>query len=144
MRRILSTVVLLSLLMSGLALAKDKVYGDGVSEGAFTPISAIVAEPEAYAGKTVRIEGTAVGVCAHRGCWVTLASDVEGETLRVKVEDGVIVFPKNVVGEQVKVEGVLMVNKIEKPCDSNKPGEPQIQCQTLLEVRGTGAVVAWK
>ncbi len=144
MRRILTVVVLSSLLLSGLALAKEKVYGEGVSEGEFTKISTILADPKAHAGKTVRIEGTAVGVCTHRGCWVTLASDKEGETMRVKVKDGVIVFPKNIVGETVQVEGVFAMNKKEEACDRNHEDGPQVKCTTLLEIRATGARVDWK
>nr|MBC8425560.1 DUF4920 domain-containing protein [bacterium] len=102
MRRIMMTIALLSLLLAGTALAKEKVYGKGVSEGDFTKISTILADPGTYSGKVVRVEGTAVGVCSHRGCWVTLASDKEEETMRVKVKDGVIVFPKEIIGEHVQ------------------------------------------
>jgi hypothetical protein len=144
MRRIMMTIALLSLLLAGTALAKEKVYGKGISEGDFTKISAVLADPDTYAGKVVRIEGTAVGVCAHRGCWVTLASDKEEETMRVKVKDGVIVFPKEVIGEHVQVEGVFTINKVEEKCDSTKKGEPEVKCTTILQVSGTGAVVNWK
>ncbi len=144
MRRILTTIALLSLLLAGTAAAKDKTYGKGVGEGDITKISTILAAPKDFAGKTVRVEGTAVGVCSHRGCWLTLSSDKEGETMRIKVEDGVIVFPKNIIGEHVVAEGKFMINKHEKACDSNKPGGPQIKCTTTYEIRGTGAVVDWK
>jgi len=143
MRRILMTIAMVSLLLAGTALAKEKVYGKGVGEGELTQISTILAAPEEFSGKIVRVEGTAVGVCAHRGCWLTLASDKEGETMRVKVEDGVIVFPKNIVGEHVVVEGKFMINKREAKCDATKKGEPEVKCTTLLEIQGTGAVVDW-
>ena len=144
MQRILTVAVLSILLISGVALAKETVYGKGVSEGDFTPISTILADPESYAGKVVRVEGTAVGVCANRGCFVSLASDKEGETMRIRVKEGVIVFPKEIVGEHVKVEGVFNINKKTIPCDATRKDEPEVLCQTLLEVFGSGAVVDWK
>jgi hypothetical protein len=144
MYRYLTIIVLFSLLLAGTVVAKEKVYGEGVGEGDFTKISAILAEPDDFAGETVRVEGTAVGVCKHRGCWLTLASDKEGETLRVKVEDGVIVFPKEIVGEHVRVEGKFAINKVEKKCDATKHGEPEVKCTTHYEIQATGALVDWQ
>ena len=143
MRRFLTTITLMSLLLAGTALAKEKVYGKGVGEGEFTKISTILAAPDEFAGKTVRVQGTAVGVCVHRGCWVTLASDQEEQTMRVKVEDGVIVFPKKIIGEHVQVEGAFTVNKVEEKCDATKQGEPEVKCTTYYQITGTGAVVDW-
>lgn len=146
MRRNIIAVLLL-LLAAVPSLAKEKVYGKGVSEGEFTPISTILANPDQYVGKTLRVEGTAVSVCAHRGCWLEMASDVEGQTLRLKVEDGVIVFPKEIVGEKVRAEGVFAANRIEstqKKCDATREGEPEVKCTTVYELTGTGALVDWK
>ena len=42
-----------------------------------------------------------------RGCWVELGSDKEFEKIRVKVEDGVIVFPMSARGHRAVVEGVV-------------------------------------
>jgi len=138
------TIALTSLLLAGTALAKEKVYGKGIGEGEFTKVSSILAAPEEFSGKTVRVEGTAVGVCSHRGCWVMLASDKEGETLQIKVKDGVIVFPKKIVGEHVQAEGVFTINKKEVKCDATKKGEPAVTCTTYYQVKGTGALVDWK
>jgi hypothetical protein len=146
MRRIVIALLLLAVAAVP-AAAKEKIYGRGVAAGEVTPISTILAHPDQYAGKTLIIEGTAVAVCAHRGCWVTLASDVEGETLRVKVEDGVIVFPKEIVGEKVRAQGVFTANKVEdtaKKCDATREGEPAVQCVTVYQLSATGAVCNWK
>ena len=146
--RKLTIIVLAVLLATSLsAFAKAKMYGKGVSEGDVTKISAILASPDDFVGKNVRVEGTAVGVCAHRGCWLELASDVEGETIRIKVEDGVIVFPKEIIGETVRVEGVFTANNpqaTEKTCDRTKPGEAPVACLTTYQVSGIGAVSVGK
>lgn len=139
-----TVAILAVLLVAGVAVAKDKKYGKGVSEGDVISISAIMDSPDDYVGKTVRVEGTAVSVCSHRGCWMELASDVEGETIRIKVEDGVIVFPKEIVGETVRAEGVFTANHkhaTEKMCDRTKEGEKPVACLTTYQVSGIGAVV---
>lgn len=78
-------------------------YGAGVEIDKATPIARILADPDSYLGKTVRIEGTVLDVCPKKGCWIELAED--GESLRVKVEDDVIVFPADAKGRPVAAQG---------------------------------------
>ena len=165
----IATVVLVSvlvLLFAGAAMAGDnekkegkdtgKVYGEGVSAADTMLVSVLLADPEAYIGKTVRVKGTAVGVCAHRGCWINIASDTEGETVRVKVQDGVIVFPEEIVGDLVVAEGVWTANELtmeqtKKVCAAQAREEGKefdegevTSCMTMYQISGTGAVVASK
>lgn len=73
-----------------------------------TAISAILAAPEQFEGKRVLVSGAAVGVCETRGCWVDLKSDDDAsKKIRVKVQDGEIVFPLTCKGNEVTVEGVV-------------------------------------
>jgi hypothetical protein len=66
-------------------------------------------DPDPFLGKVVRVEGLVTGVCEKRGCWMTLASsDVEFEEIRIKVDDGVIVFPMEAKGKHAVAEGTLM------------------------------------
>ena len=48
-----------------------------------------------------------MNVCEKRGCWIELAGDKENTKIRVKVEDGVIVFPMEAKGKTALVEGEL-------------------------------------
>jgi hypothetical protein len=81
-------------------------YGT-VSEGpALTPAQAL-AELDARDGKAVRVAGTVAAVCPMRGCWMDVVG-AGGETIRIKVRDGQIVFPGNAVGKKVVVEGTLV------------------------------------
>ena len=86
-------------------------YGEALTLTEITSISAILSDPEAYLDEHVRVEGTVVGVCEMRGCWIALAGENDGEQIRVKVEDGVMVFPMTAMGLHARVEGV--VEKIE-------------------------------
>jgi len=89
---------------------KDK-YGKEITLKEKTNISDILSNPEDYLDKTVLVEGEVLDVCSMMGCWIELASNVEGEKIKVKVKDGEIVFPVEATGKNVLVEG--KVYKIE-------------------------------
>jgi hypothetical protein len=154
MRALSVTLILgISLFVAGTALAGEKVFGAGVSAPDTLLISDLLSQPDSYVGKTVRVQGTVVGLCKHRGCWINLASDNEGEVVRIKVQDGVIVFPPEILGEMVIAEGEWTANKLDlettkKYCaaKANQAGEEHdpaqvTSCMTLYQVSGTGAVL---
>jgi len=89
---------------------KDK-YGKDITLKEKTSISDILNNPEDYLDKTVLVEGEVLDVCSMMGCWIELASNVEGEKIKVKVKDGDIVFPEEAKGKSALVEG--KVYKIE-------------------------------
>ncbi len=89
-------------------------------------IEKLTASPDKYVGKMVQVKGKAVSVCQEMGCWTELEDTDSGKRIRIKVEDGEIVFPKDIVGKTVVAEGQFA--KI-----SGKSGAYQIQ--------GTGAVI---
>lgn len=133
MRRILFPVVGVFLVLATPATAGTE-YGRGVTSERASSISGILAEPGAYIGKTVKVEGKVVDVCAHRGCWMDLAGDRPGQAIRVKVEDGVIVFPSSARGRQATVQGAV---ELMAPC----PEEAAAGGKGVLAIRATGAVI---
>jgi len=105
--------LLLSLCLLGAApllRADAKSYGAGVKLAETTSVAKILANPDAYVGKKVRIEGRVADVCPMKGCWMELSEGNEGHgasKLRVKVNDGVIVFPVTAKGKLAVAEGVV-------------------------------------
>jgi hypothetical protein len=90
------------------AAAAEEKIGAGVTLTAATPISAIVASPKDFAGKTVRIDGVATAVCEAMGCWMAVAESdkKDAATIRLKVEhDGAIKFPMSAKGKKVSAQG---------------------------------------
>ena len=90
--------------------AQDTKLGTGVTLKESTPIRALVEKPADYVGKTVRVDGVATAVCESMGCWLAVTADEHGsdaKTVRLKVEDGVIVFPLSAKGKKVSAEGVF-------------------------------------
>src|SRR5262245_14298526 len=102
-----TAALLLSLSIPLIASAADgKVYGKPPAGTDTVKISVLLAEPGKYVGKTVRVDGKVVDVCKMAGCWMSLASDdPKPLELRVKVEDGAIVFPVEARGKRALAEG---------------------------------------
>ena len=80
-------------------------YGRPVTLEETTKVSEILDSPEQYLGREVKVEGMIVEVCARRGCWMELAGDRQYEKIRIKVDDGVIVFPLSARGKKALVQG---------------------------------------
>ena len=67
----------------------------------------VLANPDALVGKAVQVKGKVTEVCQMAGCWMALADLETAKVLRVKVNDGDIVFPKEAVGKVAIAEGML-------------------------------------
>ena len=96
-------VLMLSLILtlSSCGKKKPEKYGQQIGNHNTTQVSAILAEPETFNGKTVTIEGKIVRECMT-GCWF----DVEGEKglIYVDVKPSGFAIPQK-VGKEVIVEG---------------------------------------
>lgn len=132
MKSLLTVAALGALLVvPALAVVADETtLGAGVSIKEATPIATILAAPDAFVGKTIRVDGVATAVCEDMGCWMSIASEADAEkTIRVKVEDGVIVFPMSAKGKKVSAEGVF---EVVGPKDAETK---------RYQLKGTGAVI---
>lgn len=108
-------IAAMMMLLPALCVAGEiETYGEALTEGLeVTPISEILGDPQAWAGKTVKIAGEVSGVCARQGCWIDITS-TEDATLRVKVDDGVIVFPQESMGRQAVAEGEVEILEMDR------------------------------
>jgi len=154
--RLIIGVLLSAVLLCGATgvLAGDRVFGKGVSAADTMLVSELLDSPEQYLGKTVRVEGQVVGCCKKRGCWIEIASDQEFQTIMLKVDDGEIVFPMEIIGETALVEGVVegipmdyeracAYLEHEAECQGEKFDKAQVPDEgiTFYRIKGTGAVV---
>ena len=87
-------------------------FGAGVKLADATPIDTLLADPKAYQGKTVRVEGMITDVCPKRGCWFDMAGGGPGKKLKFKVTDGEMVFPADAKGKYAVAEGVVTVQEL--------------------------------
>ncbi len=84
-------------------------FGAGVTLTDTVAVDAILANPDAYKGKTVRVEGMVTDVCPKRGCWFELAGSQPGQKLKFKVTDGEMVFPMDAKGKIAVAQGEVSV-----------------------------------
>lgn len=109
-----SLLCFLFLFIATTSNASDLKLGEPLTLSEVTKVSEINAHPEKYLGKKVLIEGLIIDVCAARGCWMDIASDLAFEKIKVKVVDGEIVFPMEAKGKTARVEGVAEEIKLTK------------------------------
>ncbi len=128
-------------------------YGAGVTIEKAVPVSDIFTSPAAYSGKTVVVKGLVVDVCTARGCWMDIAGERPHEKIRVKVEDGAIVFPPSARGSRAAVQGVVETMKM-CPDEARRFREAEAKAKGVafdpasitgkersLAIRATGAVI---
>lgn len=107
MKKIMYLFIAVGMFMTAQVCAKSLDFGTPVDKNLLTPISTILQNPDGYLNKMVTVEGTIVGVCEKRGCWLDFASDKQYEKLRIKVKDGVMVFPLSAQGRKALATGTL-------------------------------------
>ena len=134
--------------------AEEQVYGKGLTGTEIVKISDLLANPDQYVGKTVRVEGLITDVCPRRGCWINIAGDREFQAVKFKVEDGVIVFPMDAKGRRAQAEGVFSKFEMTKEEALNHakhlaeergetfdPAKAKDLATIVYQIQGTGAVV---
>jgi hypothetical protein len=132
--------------------AADSKLGKPLAVKEPVAIATLLAKPADYVGKTVQVKGKITGVCQEMGCWMYVA-DEQGRKIRIKVNDGEIVFPKDGAGRIATAEGVFTKLELtreqaieaarEEAKDSKKTFDPaSIKSGTVdYQIQGTGAVV---
>ena len=148
-------IVSIALLFCGYLFAQsdDGKYGAAITLEEKTDISDILNSPEDYLDQTVLVEGKIYDVCQKMGCWMEIESSVEGELIKVKVEDGVIVFPVEAKGQTALIEGTVYKIELtqEKAVDylehiaeeQNEKFDPSTVTgpMTIYQIKGLGAEI---
>lgn len=77
-------------------------------------LAKVLAAPEKYAGKMVRVEGLIVRSCKMEGCWAELAPNKDSKSVRVKMKDHAFFIPLESAGSFARAEGTFMVKTLSK------------------------------
>jgi RecJ-like exonuclease len=133
MKKVFCAFLVIALLVALPLLAAEKKLGKGVSIKTATPVKALLTEPEKFLGKEVMIDGEMTKVCQMQGCWVMVKDASSSEPIMVKVQDGVIVFPKDGAGKKIAVQGTL-----EKVADE---AQQEAGSTSPYRIAGSGAVL---
>ncbi len=150
---IIIPVAAIMLIATCMFAEEGKKYGKALTIKDTTKVSQIMEKPEKFVGKKVLISGIVVDVCAHRGCWMDIASDKPYEKIQVKVKDGEIVFPITAKGQTAVVEGeveelkltkeqVLAMKKHQAEMYDKKFDPASVTSgETIYRIKGLGAVI---
>ena len=153
--RAMRHVLALALLLLALpALAEETTLGAGVTLTEATSVAEILADPDGFAGRKVRVEGRVLDVCSMAGCWMEIEEASSRARLRVKVDDGVIVFPASAKGKPAAAEGTVELLPMDKEQytrwlahlaeEQGKTFDPATVGEgpyRIVQLRGTGARV---
>ena len=126
------------------ASPEETKLGAGVTLQDATPIASLTARPADFVGKTIRVDGVATAVCTHMGCWMAVAPEGQpkGHTVRLKVDDGVIVFPVSAKGKKVSAEGVFEeVAGAENKEAAGEHAKHDPSASKQYQIKATGAVI---
>ena len=111
--KIICRVILILVLLLGIALsvsyAGPEKYGQEISNRKITPIKDILADPKAYEGKTVTVEGK-IAIECETGCWFYIKIGETNATIYVDTAPGGFAIPQK-VGRHVLVEGKVVIKK---------------------------------
>lgn len=146
--------ILVLALLAGSCAAAEQKLGKPLELTTSVAISAISAKPEGYVGKVVQVKGKVTEVCQMAGCWMMLVDPASpGQSLRIKVNDGDIVFPKEAVGRMAIAEGKLAkfeLTREQAAAQARHEAEEQgrkfnpesiKRGATIYQIQGTGAVL---
>jgi hypothetical protein len=98
-------VIFLIFLSASFLSAQENKLGEKITLTGKTDISSILENPEEFLGIKVLVEGEIIEVCQAAGCWMDIRAQDPNEKIRIKVKDGVIVFPVESIGSKAIVEG---------------------------------------
>jgi len=110
-------LVALLVLLSGSASAGEstaipsgKDFGAGITLERPVALAEVVQSPESFSQEPVLLHGRVADVCQHKGCWTVLR---DGEAhVRVRFQDYGFFVPKDCVGEEAFVEGMVKVETL--------------------------------
>ncbi len=132
--------------------AADQTLGAPLTVKEAMPLAGLMANPAPYVGKTIQVKGKVTEVCEMAGCWMNL-TDNDGHLLRIKVEDGVIVFPKDSIGKSAVAEGKLEKHDMTREQLVEQAKEEATEAgrkfdaskiksgKTVYQIAGTGAII---
>jgi hypothetical protein len=107
MRRLL-VVLGISIALGSVNVSAETRLGRPLTLKHATPVEELMANPEEQVGKTVQVTGKVIETCEQMGCWMNLADPKGNLRVRIKVNDGDIVFPKSAVGKMAVAEGKMI------------------------------------
>jgi hypothetical protein len=141
------------LLLTAALLSAETRLGKPVEVKHSIAVADLMSDPARHAGKSVQVKGKVIETCERMGCWMNLADEASGKRVRVKVNDGEIVFPKTAVGKMAVAQGKLVKLQLTRDQavaaarheaeEQNRKFDPAMvkTGTTVYQIQGEGAVI---
>ena len=150
----MSGLILAACLSAALPLAAaDENLGAPLTQKTQTPIAELLAKPARFVGRSVQVKGKITDVCQKMGCWIMLLDAATGASIRIKANDGEIVFPKESIGKMAVAEGSFQEIKLTRAQaverakhEAEEKGAKFDPASvrgplTIYQIQGTGAII---
>lgn len=100
----------------------------------------LLADPDAFAGKTIAVEAPIDDVCRKKGCWMVLSA---GErSMRVKFKDYAFFVPRDAHGRRALIQGTASVQTISE-AQARHYAEESGDPETAKAIQGPQKVVSF-
>ena len=103
--------LVLGLFLTDAAADKAKVekFGAALSAARAVPLAEVLKKPDAFASKTVVVDGKVRAACMRKGCWMELAPTTAhgAQGCRVTFKDYGFFVPTSSAGADARVEGIV-------------------------------------
>lgn len=128
------------------AAADWKHFGEPFSIATAVPASAVLSQPTAHEGQTIRVTGELTEVCQNMGCWAVVRDDA-GHSLRVTMKDHSFGIDKDTAGRRCDVEGTLVKKAVNPKTLEHYKSEgsknaPESGKSEVFEIVATGVSVS--
>ncbi len=107
------------------AVPAGKPFGATITETTPTALSSVLADPKAYSGKTVLVDGDVRSACSRKGCWMEIATSLDKAApgCRVTFKDYGFFVPTDSQGSKARVQGLVEVTAVPKERVDHLEGE---------------------
>lgn len=106
-----------------------------------TSLATVLAKPDEFAGKTVKLSGQVTRACSKKGCWMELREKPEQAGVRITFQDYGFFVPLDSAGASAVVEGTVKVEALSADHVAHLKGEgAQIVSDEKGEAKEVGLV----
>jgi len=86
-------------------------YGAALQPGPEVALTALLADPKAYADQTVTTQGKVQRACSRKGCWMEIGEGADA--CRITFKDYAFFVPTDSAGAHAKIQGRLDTREVE-------------------------------
>lgn len=120
--------------------AEARSFGEPFTLIELTNLPDITANPESFAGQTVKTEGEITQVCQRMGCWMEMREG-DGPAIRVPMAGHSFFLPRDVSGHRATIEGQVALRELSAAEREHLESEGAQAVGQRLQITATGVEI---